>query len=131
MASGPEMMMTAMLKALGFNPAKFVNDINAFIQGVNVQIASFTQSANSINQRLEKLQKENEEIRGTLDLILSTLQGKVIDHVGQHNEFNYVNGRNGATGFQSHIGGNGDGPAEPTNPDGTGGGYEPAGGSGQ
>jgi hypothetical protein len=103
MASGPEMMMQALLKAMGFNPQQFVRDIEGFIGQINRQMDAFSKSALSINQRLEQQGKSLVELHAKSDLILAYLEGRVINE-RPHIEFN--GNSNGINGVQHSIDGN-------------------------
>lgn len=66
MASGPEMLVNAMMKAMGINPAEFIANINGFVGFVRGQMEHFNMSANTINERLSKIEAQQAEILALL-----------------------------------------------------------------
>lgn len=88
MATGPEMLMNALIKGLGLDPRQFIQQIQTFVGVVNTKLTQFTESAASINDRLERLERTQIEMTTKLDLILAYHQGRVIEH----GQAGYVNG---------------------------------------
>jgi len=103
MASGPEMMMNALLKAMGFDPRQFIAQIQLFITQVQEQFTKFNRSAQSLNDRVEENQKSIEVLNAKLDLLIALHQGKVLEHglQSEHKQPHVVNIPIGINGYQS------------------------------
>lgn len=126
MASGAEMMMNSLLKAMGFDPRDFVQKIDGFLVWTQSQMKTFTETADGMEKRIHVIENEIAQIRRDTDLILAILQGKVIDHGGRQNHFEWNHGQSNRLGSgdtgQSNGGhggaiGSGDGIAEQSIPD--------------
>lgn len=107
MASGTEMMMASLFKAMGFNPQVFVKQIEGFLGFVQGEMVKFTETS-------KRIETKQVEIDAKLDLILSLLKPK-----------EYLNGRHGKQNAIEYAGQIGDGATEHTGAVGGSGGNKP------
>ena len=77
MASGPEMLMNSLLKAMGFDPRDFIQKVDAFFNWTHAQITATAATAQSIDQRVARIETDIAEIKAALR---SLLHHRTIDH---------------------------------------------------
>jgi hypothetical protein len=78
MASGPEMMVKALLKAIGFDPEAFTRDLSGFLSWTKTSIEDMQHRVNKSEQTVERLEAK-------IDLLILYQQGRIIEH-GRHQQ---------------------------------------------
>lgn len=76
MASGVEMMVQSMLRAMGFDPAKLQSELQGFMEWTHSTMEDY-------NSRIAAIEKTSQRVEEKLDLLLFYQEGKVIDYVRQ------------------------------------------------
>lgn len=94
MASGMELMMQSMFRAMGFNPQQFVKQIDEFFLYVQTEMVKFSTTAQAIKEQQDRIEREQANIDAKLELILAYHESKVIHHerTNEHANSHRTNG---------------------------------------